>query len=354
MFSEKRSHVLHGVLLIALFSFSAFYIAEFQFVKDLSFSPLIVGIILGMVYANSLRNHLPETWVPGILFCTKQVLRAGIVLYGFRLTFQSVIAIGLPAILIDVLIVACTILIGMLIGKMMKMDRDLALLTSTGSAICGAAAVLGAEPVVKSEPHKTAVAVSTVVIFGTLSMFIYPVMYRAGILHLTPEQMGIYTGSTLHEVAHVVGAGNAMGKEISDAAIIVKMIRVMLLAPVLVIMSFALARTAVKAAAKGMQNLQSNTEAAAKRGKITIPWFAFGFLAVIGFNSFDLLPAPVVDGINNVDTFMLTMAMTALGTETSIEKFKKAGAKPFVLAAFLYLWLLGGGYLMAKYLTPVL
>lgn len=103
------------------------------------------------------------------------------------------------------------------------------MLTSTGSAICGAAAVLGAEPVVKSEPHKTAVAVSTVVIFGTLSMFIYPALYRAGILDLTPEQMGLYTGSTLHEVAHVVGAGNAMGKEISDTAIIVKMIRVMML-----------------------------------------------------------------------------------------------------------------------------
>lgn len=92
MFSEKRGNVLHGVLLIALFSCSAFYIAEFQFVKQMSFSPLIVGIILGMLYANSLRNHLPETWVPGILFCTKQVLRAGIVLYGFKLTFQSVIA----------------------------------------------------------------------------------------------------------------------------------------------------------------------------------------------------------------------------------------------------------------------
>ena len=74
MFSEKRSNVLHGILLIALFSCSAFYIAEFPFVKNLSFSPLIVGILLGMVYANSLRNHLPETWVPGILFCTKQVV----------------------------------------------------------------------------------------------------------------------------------------------------------------------------------------------------------------------------------------------------------------------------------------
>ena len=346
MFSEKRSNVLHGILLIALFSRSAFYIAEFPFVKNLSFSPLIVGIILGMIYANSLRNHLPETWVPGILFCTKQVLRAGIVLYGFRLTFQSVVAIGLPAILIDTIIVTATIFIGLFVGRLMKMDRDLALLTSTGSAICGAAAVLGAEPVVKSEPHKTAVAVSTVVIFGTLSMFIYPAMYRSGILDLTPEQMGLYTGSTLHEVAHVVGAGNAMGKEISDTAIIVKMIRVMMLAPVLVIMSLALARTAVKAVSNGVKGA-----GVAKRGKITIPWFAFGFLAVIGFNSFDLLPHAVVDGINNVDTFMLTMAMTALGAETSIEKFKKAGAKPFILAAVLYIWLLGGGYLLAKYLV---
>ena len=254
MFSEKRGNVLHGVLLIALFSCSAFYIAEFQFIKQLSFSPLIVGIILGMLYANSLRNHLPETWVPGILFCTKQVLRAGIVLYGFKLTFQSVIAIGLPAILIDMVIVVLTILIGVWVGRLMKMDKDLALLTATGSAICGAAAVLGAEPVVKCEAHKTAVAVSTVVIFGTLSMFIYPVMYRAGILDLDPEQMGLYTGATLHEVAHVVGAGNAMGKEISDAAIIVKMIRVMMLAPVLVVMSFMLARTAVNSVVNGGRN----------------------------------------------------------------------------------------------------
>ena len=339
MFSEKRSNVLHGILLIALFSCSAFYIAEFPFVKNLSFSPLIVGILLGMVYANSLRNHLPETWVPGILFCTKQVLRAGIVLYGFRLTFQSVVEIGLPAILIDAIIVAATIFIGLFVGRLLKMDKDLALLTST---------VLGAEPVVKSEPHKTAVAVSTVVIFGTLSMFIYPAMYRAGILDLTPEQMGLYTGSTLHEVAHVVGAGNVMGKEISDTAIIVKMIRVMMLAPVLVMMSFALARTAVKAVSDSVKETAAVT---AKQGKITIPWFAFGFLAVIGFNSFDLLPHTVVDGINNIDTFMLTMAMTALGTETSIEKFKKAGAKPFILAAVLYIWLLGGGYLLAKYLV---
>ena len=232
MFSEKHGNILHGILLIALFSCAAFYLADTQPARSLSFSPLILGILLGMLYANSLRNHLPETWVPGILFCSKQLLRAGIVLYGFRLTFQSVAAIGAPAIGIDAAVVAGTLLLGVLLGRALKMDRDLALLTSTGSAICGAAAVLGAEPVVKAAPHKTAVAVSTVVIFGTVSMFLYPALWRAGILGLTPEQMGLYTGATLHEVAHVVGAGNAMGAEIADGAVIVKMIRVMMLAPV--------------------------------------------------------------------------------------------------------------------------
>ena len=343
MLGEKKANTLHGILLIALFSCSAFYIAEFPFIKKLSFSPLIVGIILGMLYANSLRNRLPETWVPGILFCTKQILRTGIVLYGFRLTFQDVVNVGLPAVFIDIIIVTGTLLLGILVSKLMKMDKDVALLTSTGSAICGAAAVLGAEPVVKSQPHKTAVAVSTVVIFGTISMFLYPAMYRAGILELTPEQMGIYTGSTLHEVAHVVGAGNAMGTEISDPAVIVKMIRVMLLAPVLLIMSFCLAKFGNKGHAK-----------TGTKSKITIPWFAVGFLLIIGFNSLDLLPHAVVEGINSFDTFLLTMAMTALGAETSIDKFKKAGARPFILASVLFIWLLLGGYLMAKYLTPIL
>src|SRR5574344_1074485 len=234
MISEKKGNVCHGVLLIALFSFSACYIASFQWVKSLSLSPLIVGIILGMLYANSLRNFIPDTWVPGIKFCTKQVLRTGIVLYGFRLTFQQVLNIGMPAVVTDCCIICGTLLLGYLAGKLLRIDSDTAIMTSTGSAICGAAAVLGAEPVVRCEAHKTAVAVSTVVIFGTLSMFLYPIAYRSGIISLTPEQMAVYTGSTLHEVAHVVGAGNAMDAtgalHIADQATITKMIRVMLLA----------------------------------------------------------------------------------------------------------------------------
>lgn len=336
--------MLHGVLLMTLFACAAFYIGEMDFVKAISFSPMIVGIILGMIYANSLRNNLPDTWVPGIAFCSKRILRIGIILYGFRLTFQDVTAVGLSAIIIDALVVTLTILLGLFIGKLLRMDRSIALLTSCGSAICGAAAVLGCEGAIHAKPYKTAVAVSTVVIFGTLSMFIYPILYRAGIFSLSVNEMGIFTGGTVHEVAHVVGAGNAMGQEIAGIAIIVKMIRVMMLVPVLLVIAFFVAHSVRQRAEGGLSG----------KSKITIPWFAVMFLVVIGLNSLSLLPEAVVSSINTLDTFLLTMAMTALGAETSIDKFKKAGAKPFILAALIYVWLIGGGYAMTRWLVPIM
>ena len=196
--TEQRSSMLHGVLLITLFACAAFYIGDMNWVKALSLSPMVVGIVLGMLYANSLRNNLPETWVPGIAFCGKRVLRFGIILYGFRLTFQDVAAVGLSAIVIDAVIVSGTILLGIVLGKLLRMDRSIALLTACGSAICGAAAVLGVDGAIRPKPYKTAVAVATVVIFGTLSMFLYPVLYRAGVFDLPADQMGIFAGSTIH------------------------------------------------------------------------------------------------------------------------------------------------------------
>lgn len=328
---------------MALFACAAFYIGGMPWVKALSLSPMVVGILLGMTYANTLRNRLPETWVPGIKFSSKQILRTGIVLYGFRLSFQDVLAVGLPAVVVDAVVVAGTLGLGLLFGRMLRMDRQLSLLTASGSAICGAAAVMGVDGALKPEPYKSAVAVATVVIFGTLSMFLYPVLYRAGIFAMPPDQMGLFTGATVHEVAHVVGAGNAMGSEVSDTAIIVKMIRVMMLVPVLLLVALAV----------GIRRRRSDSRPQQKAA-ITIPWFALLFLAVIAFNSLHLLPQALVDAINTFDTFLLTMAMAALGAETGFDKFRQAGIKPFLLAALLYAWLVGGGYCLTRLLVPAL
>ncbi|MDE7357357.1 MAG: YeiH family protein, partial [Bacteroidales bacterium] len=304
----------------------------------------IGGILWGMVYANTWRKRLPESWVPGIQFSAKQLLRLGIILYGFRLTIANIMEVGWSALAVDAIIVVGTILIGILFGRMLKMDRDTALLTSVGSSICGAAAVLGADATIKPQPYKTAVAVSTVVIFGTISMFLYPVLYRNGWLGLEPQQMGLYTGATLHEVAHVVGAGNAMGAEIQDTATIVKMIRVIMLVPVLLVLAFTVRP----------KEDASVAQPQARKGKIAVPWFAFIFLLVIGFNSLNIVPSACIGYINAFDTFLLTMAMTALGTETSFDKFKKAGPRPFLLAFLLYIWLFFGGYALTRYLAPLI
>ncbi len=330
---------LHGILIILLFALAAFYIGDFEVVKSMSFSPMIVGIVLGMIYANTLRAALPASFTPGIQFCSKRILRLGIILYGFRLTLQDVTEVGIPAIIVDALMVTITICGGVMVGKWLKMDKEISLLTSVGAGICGAAAVLGAESALRVKPYKTAVAVSTVVIFGTISMFLYPVLYRNGVFSISPELMGIFTGASVHEVAHVVGAGNAMGESVGSVAIIVKMIRVMMLVPVLLIISYTIARKA------------SGSDAP---GKINTPWFAILFLAVIVVNSFIPLSDSVRNGINTFDTFLLTMAMTALGAETSFDKFKKAGSKPFVLALILFCWLIVGGYLICKYFIPIM
>ncbi len=339
--SKEKSGMFYGILLIMLFACAAFLIGGTKWIKSLSLSPMVVGIIIGMVYANSCGGKMPASWSPGIKFCSKRVLRTGIVLYGFKLTFQDVMNVGVTAIALDAIIVCGTIGLGVLLGRWLKIDRSIALLTSCGSAICGAAAVLGVDGAIRPKPYKTAVAVATVVIFGTLSMFLYPILYRAGIFDLTPDMAGLFTGATVHEVAHVVGAANAMGGEVSNTAIIVKMIRVMMLVPVLLVIAWTVAHS-------------HNTQTGEGKTSITVPWFAILFLVVIGFNSLGILSADCVAWINNLDTFFLTMAMAALGAETSFDKFKKAGFKPFLLAALLYCWLVGGGYCLVKFVAPVI
>lgn len=343
---ENALHTIKGILFVSLFAIAATYISNLAFVKKLGFSPLIIGILISMVYGNTLRDRLPQKWLMGILFSAKFILRTAIIFYGFRITFTDIASIGAPGLLQSVIMVTTTFLIGSFIGiRVFKMDRDIVYLTSSGGAVCGAAAVLATESVLRSEPHKSVIAVSTVVLFGTISMFFYPVLQKSGVLPFDQPHYGIYIGGSVHEVAQVVAAGNAIGPEATNTGIIVKMTRVMLLGPMLIILGLFLTK-------KSREKIAAKEES--RKKKVVVPWFVFGFILVAGFNSLQLVPKPAVDVINTVDTFMLTMAMCALGMETNFSKFKAVGAKPIYLAAVLFVWLLGGGYLFTRLISSFL
>jgi len=330
---------LNGVLFVALMTVAVIQISDLPFIRELGLSPLIVGIVCGMLYGNFLRGTMPTEWAVGVNFTARRLLRIAVAFYGLNISIQQIIAIGMPGLAVSVVIVVGTLLIGTTVGqRLLGLDRDTAMLTAAGSAICGAAAVLAFEPTLRAAPHKSAVAVATVVLFGTLSMFLYPVAYHAGWLPFTSYELGLYIGGTVHEVAQVVGAASNIDPATTEVATIVKMTRVALLVPVLLILGMWL-RSAAVAEGNGTEHGKT---------RLPIPWFAIGFLVLAIINSINVLPPDVVTALRRLDIFALTMAMTALGIETRFSQIRRAGPKVLLLGFILYLWLVFGGYAIVK------
>lgn len=344
---ENRKGTFSGVLFVAIFAAAATMISEINFVKSLGISPLVIGIVIGIFYANTLHNNTPKEWSGGITFSAKKILRFAIVFYGFRITFQQIAEVGLEGFMVSLIMLSTTFILGTWAGqKFFKMDRDTSMLSASGASVCGAAAVLATEPVLKAEEHKAAIAVSMVVLFGTISMFLYPLLYNMGVFDMSAKEFGIYVGGTIHEVAQVVAVPASIpgaSEEMANSAVIVKMTRVIMIAPMLIILGIYLSVSAKK----------SGDESAVGGVKLVIPWFAVYFIGMAGFNSLGIVPQNIVDVINEIDTFLLTMAMTALGIGTVFSKFKGLGLAPVYTSALMFAWLLLGGYFITKWVVAV-
>lgn len=326
--------LIPGLLLTSALTALAIWASSIPWIAGLGLGALTLAILFGILVGNTLYPWLQPQCHTGVQLAKQRLLRLGIILYGFRLTFQQIANVGASGIIIDALTLTSTFLLACWLGKrVFGLDKQTTMLIGAGSSICGAAAVMATEPVLKADSSKVAVAVSTVVVFGTLAIFAYPWLYQLNEhfqwMPFTQETFGIYTGSTIHEVAQVVAAGHAIGPDAENAAVIAKMIRVMMLAPFLLLLSGYISRGAAG----------SKTEKSA----ITIPWFAVLFIAVAGLNSFNLLPAPLVQHLITADTWMLAMAMAALGLTTHISAVRQAGVKPILLAMLLFIWLVIGG-----------
>jgi uncharacterized integral membrane protein (TIGR00698 family) len=322
-----------GLILVLLIALAGIGLSDLAWARSAGLSALTLAIVIGIALGNTAFPAIAAQTGTGVDYAKSMLLRAGIVLYGFRVTFQDVLDVGTAGLVIGLVVVAGVFCSATWIGtRVLKMDRETSMLIGAGSAICGAAAVLAAEPVIRAPAHKVSVAVATVVVFGTLGMFLYP--WMSPLLGMGAHAYGVYAGSTLHEVAQVVVAGRAVSEEAASAAVIEKMLRVMMLAPFLLVLGAWLRRGSGKAEAG--------------RTPLAIPWFAILFVVVAGFNSLHLLSRPVVDAILMLDTLLLAMAMAALGLRTHWGSIRQAGAKPLLLAWVVWMLLIGGGYLLNR------
>ncbi|WP_238484853.1 YeiH family protein [Rahnella bonaserana] len=337
---QKRggySRLLPGLALTGAITGLAIWLGNFPSLSHLGLSALTLAIVIGMVVGNTVYPAARLWCDSGVTLAKQRLLRLGIILYGLRLTFAQITDVGATGILIDALVLCSTFALACWLGqRVFKLDRDTSMLIGAGSSICGAAAVMATEPVLDAKAEKVTVAVATVVIFGTAAIFLYPWLWHLNEqyhwLSFTASQFGIYTGSTVHEVAQVVAAGQGVSPDAENAAVIAKMIRVMMLAPFLLLLSGWKSRKEVQQCGQngGMRN-------------ITIPWFALLFILVAAFNSLDILPHSWIPPLITLDTVLLAMAMAALGLTTHMSALRQAGLKPMLLAAILFIWLIVGG-----------
>lgn len=319
-----------GLALTAGLTALSLWLAQTAFASSLHLSALTLAILSGMALGNSVYPRFEPLAAEGIQFAKTFLLRTGIVLYGFRITLQDIHSVGINAVLSDAILLLATFALTCWIGiRWLKIDTQIVQLTAAGCSICGAAAIMATTSVVKADSHKVSVAVALIVIFGTLCMFLYPALYPYLSHYLSDHQYGIYIGSTVHEVAQVYGAGGSIGGTVADTAVITKMIRVMLLAPFLLALAYW---------------LQRRQQAVNKSQKMAIPWFAVLFVAVALFNSLNLLPDSLRNQLIALDSWLLMMAMAALGLTTRFQAIKQAGFKPLLLGGIICLWLILGGF----------
>jgi uncharacterized integral membrane protein (TIGR00698 family) len=281
-------------------------------------SSMLIAIILGAIVAN--LGALPSPTAPGLALVGKRVLRVGVALLGLQLVLGDILGLGAGMVVVIAAIVAVGILSTLLIGRWLGVSPAQRLLIACGFSICGAAAVAAADGVIDADESETASAVGLLVLFGTLMI---PAVPLAGsLLGMSDERIGLWAGGSIHEVAQVVAAGGAIGATALSVAVLVKLGRVLMLAPVLAIISLWVRR--------GAGDTTRSTNAA--RPPI-VPLFVAAFLALVALRSTGVVPAGAVSAVHWVQTTCLTMAMFALGCGVRVATLRRGGVRPLVLAS---------------------
>jgi uncharacterized integral membrane protein (TIGR00698 family) len=279
-------------------------------------SPLLVTIAAGALVANLVL--LPARLAPGLAVTSKRVLRLGVVLFGLQLSLQEILGLGVSTLAVVVAVVAGGIGGTLLLGRLVRVPATQRLLIACGFAICGAAAVAAVESTVDADEEDVACAIALMVLYGTAMIGVAPLVVN--VLGLSGGPAGRLVGGSVHEVAQVVAAGGIVGGSGLGVAIVVKLARVLMLGPVILMIT---ARRRVTAAPVSV------------RRPPLVPLFVAGFVAAVLVRSVVRLPTAVLTGAGTVQTVLLGAAMFALGTGVRLELLRRVGVRPIVLGVWV-------------------
>jgi uncharacterized integral membrane protein (TIGR00698 family) len=276
--------------------------------------------------------HEEGRCVRGIDFAARTILRIGVALLGVRITFDQIVGLGAGPVLMVTAAVAATIAVGLAAARLLGLRPTLGVLTGGAVAICGASAALAIASVLPKRPdgdRDTILTVVCVTALSTVAMIFYPVLSNA--IGLDHTQAGLFLGGTIHDVAQVVGAGYTISPETGDIATYVKLLRVALLLPIVLVISLVLAQRA---------------SLGGRRVVALVPFFLLAFAALVALNSLGAIPKYGADLLSDISRWCLVTAVAALGMKTSFRMLVVVGWRPVALMVaetlFIAAFVLGG------------
>ena len=276
---------------------------------------MLMGLLLGMAF--HFLNETPRVG-PGLELAAVKALRLGVALLGLRLTVADVVSLGWTPVLLVIFAVLATLLFGVVLSRILGCDRQLGVLTGGSVAICGASAAMAISSVLPKGPdtqRQTLFTIIGVTSLSTIAMVLYPII--GDVLQLNDQEMGIFIGATIHDVAQVVGAGYSVSPATGDLGTFIKLLRVAMLVPV-VLMIGIVVRTKVSAAVD-------------RQKAPAVPLFLIGFIVLFAVNSSGFIPSEVIQPVANLAPVLLLVAIAALGIRTSMQEVMTIGMKPVML-----------------------
>lgn len=301
---------LPGTLVCVVIALAATFLSEHYGGPQLLYA-LLIGLGFHFLCSNPRVR-------PGVDFCGRSLLRIGVALLGVRITLTQVAKLGLESAVVIAVGVALTIFFGLLLARWLKRPREEGLLSGGAVAICGASAVLALSsvlPQTRENERFTLLAVVGVTVLSTLSMVIYPFALKA--IGLPPEQAGIFLGGTIHDVAQVVAAGMMLGPAVGDTATVVKLFRVMLLMPIVVLVAIS---------------YRNHPDTKATDDEVPlVPGFLLAFIVLVLLASIGTFTPDMTQLASSTSRWLLVTAIAAAGIKTSFEDLLKLGWQPVAM-----------------------